>query len=453
MADQYMKFTQAGFGKFLSKKLGLPRPTTLRRFEEGAPLVPGTAVVLGVETQLETRSKSVQRIADLLGTWGVNATTHPDSVRGEIGAIILCTEEINTPEELSSVAMTASPLVKKLARTGRVVALMRRADQATSTAQASARGAVTGMMRSLARELRWGSTGNGIVLDNSVDVDATSVQAALRFLLSGRSAYVDGQFIEVSSAAGTLPENPEKRLEGKVAAVTGAARGIGAAIAKVLARDGARVIAIDMPGASESLTTVANEIKGTALQLDVTAADAGERIIEHARQLHGGLDIVIHNAGITRDKLLANMDESRWNSVMAVNLESQLRMNKQFQEAGLDGLRVVTLASTSGIAGNRGQTNYAASKAGVIAMVAAEAERFAAHGGSINAVAPGFIETDMTAKIPLGPRVVGRLVMPSLQQGGLPVDVAEAISFLASDGAGGVNGQTLRVCGQSLIGA
>lgn len=453
MADQYMKFTQAGFGKFLSKKLGLPRPTTLRRFEEGAPLVPGTAVVLGVETQLETRSKSVQRIADLLGTWGVNATTHPDSVRGEIGAIILCTEEINTPEELSSIAMTASPLVKKLARTGRVVALMRRADQATSTAQASARGAVTGMMRSLARELRWGSTGNGIVLDNSVDVDATSVQAALRFLLSGRSAYVDGQFIEVSSAAGTLPENPEKRLEGKVAAVTGAARGIGAAIAKVLARDGARVIAIDMPGASESLTTVANEIKGTALQLDVTAADAGERIIEHARQLHGGLDIVIHNAGITRDKLLANMDESRWNSVMAVNLESQLRMNKQFQEAGLDGLRVVTLASTSGIAGNRGQTNYAASKAGVIAMVAAEAERFAAHGGSINAVAPGFIETDMTAKIPLGPRVVGRLVMPSLQQGGLPVDVAEAISFLASDGAGGVNGQTLRVCGQSLIGA
>lgn len=453
MADQYMKFTQAGFGKFLSKKLGLPRPTTLRRFEEGAPLVPGTAVVLGVETQLETRSKSVQRIADLLGTWGVNATTHPDSVRGEIGAIILCTEEINTPEELSSVAMTASPLVKKLARTGRVVALMRRADQATSTAQASARGAVTGMMRSLARELRWGSTGNGIVLDNSVDVDATSVQAALRFLLSGRSAYVDGQFIEVSSAAGTLPENPEKPLEGKVAAVTGAARGIGAAIAKVLARDGARVIAIDMPGASESLTTVANEIKGTALQLDVTAADAGERIIEHARQLHGGLDIVIHNAGITRDKLLANMDESRWNSVMAVNLESQLRMNKQFQEAGLDGLRVVTLASTSGIAGNRGQTNYAASKAGVIAMVAAEAERFAAHGGSINAVAPGFIETDMTAKIPLGPRVVGRLVMPSLQQGGLPVDVAEAISFLASDGAGGVNGQTLRVCGQSLIGA
>lgn len=453
MADQYMQFTQAGFGKFLSKKLGLPRPTTLRRFEEGAPLVPGTAVVLGVETQLETRSKSVQRIADLLGTWGVNATTHPDSVRGEIGAIILCTEEINTPEELSSIAMTASPLVKKLARTGRVVALMRRADQATSTAQASARGAVTGMMRSLARELRWGSTGNGIVLDNSVDVDATSVQAALRFLLSGRSAYVDGQFIEVSSAAGTLPENPEKRLEGKVAAVTGAARGIGAAIAKVLARDGARVIAIDMPGASESLTTVANEIKGTALQLDVTAVDAGERIIEHARQLHGGLDIVIHNAGITRDKLLANMDESRWNSVMAVNLESQLRMNKQFQEAGLDGLRVVTLASTSGIAGNRGQTNYAASKAGVIAMVAAEAERFAAHGGSINAVAPGFIETDMTAKIPLGPRVVGRLVMPSLQQGGLPVDVAEAISFLASDGAGGVNGQTLRVCGQSLIGA
>jgi 3-oxoacyl-[acyl-carrier protein] reductase len=177
--------------------------------------------------------------------------------------------------------------------------------------------------------------------------------------------------------------------------------------------------------------------------------------VEHLRERHGGVDIVVHNAGITRDKLLVNMDPARWNSVMAVNLQAQLDITQALLDA--DGLlnpdaRVVCVSSQSGIAGNRGQTNYAASKAGVIGMVRAWAPQFAERKATINAVAPGFIVTEMTAKMPLGTREVGSR-LNSLQQGGLPVDVAETIAWLSQPGSGGVNGQTVRVCGQSLLGA
>ena len=191
-----------------------------------------------------------------------------------------------------------------------------------------------------------------------------------------------------------------------------------------------------------------------AIQADITAADAAEKILATVAQRGSTVDIVIHNAGITRDKLFVNMSDDQWESVLDVNLASQLRFNETFIDAADRGgnPRIVTLASTSGIAGNRGQTNYAASKAGVMGMVEASAATFAAQGGTINAVAPGFIETEMTAKIPFATREVARR-LNSLQQGGRPSDVAEVVAFLASDAAAGVNGQTLRVCGQNLVGA
>jgi 3-oxoacyl-[acyl-carrier protein] reductase len=243
-------------------------------------------------------------------------------------------------------------------------------------------------------------------------------------------------------------------LAGKVAVVTGAARGIGAEIARVLARDGATVVAVDVPAAGDALARVANEVPGTALQLDVTAEDAGSRIVEHALTRHGALDIVVHNAGITRDKLFVNLDEARWGSVIEVNLRSILRMNEAILAAGAlaDGGRVVCVASIAGIAGNRGQTNYGASKAGVIGLVSALSAAVADRGITVNAVAPGFIETEMTAKIPFTTREIGRR-MNSLQQGGLPRDVAETIAWLAQPGAAAVTGQVVRVCGQSLLGA
>jgi 3-oxoacyl-[acyl-carrier protein] reductase len=306
----------------------------------------------------------------------------------------------------------------------------------------------------LAKELRAGATGNGILLADGVRATSPASLGALRFFLSGRSAFVDGQFLTVSSGAGQVPDDVEKPLAGKVAVVTGAARGIGAAIARTLYRDGATLILVDIPAAGEHLAAVANEVHGTALQLDISRDDAGQRIIDHAAARHGRLDIMIHNAGVTRDKLLANMDAGRWNSVLAVNIAAQLRINEALlaSEHFRDSPRIVSVASTSGIAGNRGQTNYAASKAGVIGMVRATAALIGERGGSINAVAPGFIETEMTARIPFATREVARR-LNSLQQGGRPGDVAEAIAFLASDAAGGISGEVLRVCGQNLVGA
>ena len=237
--------------------------------------------------------------------------------------------------------------------------------------------------------------------------------------------------------------------------VTGAARGIGATIAEVFARDGARVVAIDVEQAADALADTAARVGGTALALDVTAPDAVERITAHLREHHGGrADILVNNAGITRDKLLANMDDSRWDAVIAVNLSAPLALTEGLVGNGSIGTggRVIGLSSMAGIAGNRGQTNYATTKAAMIGITEALAPSLAARDITINAVAPGFIETAMTAAIPLATREVGRR-LNSLYQGGQPVDVAEAIAYFASPASNAVTGTVIRVCGQAMLGA
>ncbi|MEU4222065.1 SDR family oxidoreductase, partial [Actinoplanes sp. NPDC026623] len=215
--------------------------------------------------------------------------------------------------------------------------------------------------------------------------------------------------------------------------------------------DGADVIALDLPAAGDALAGVANDVRGRALQLDLAAPGAAERLAAH---LGGGVDVVVHNAGITRDKTLARMDAARWDSVLDINLSSQERINDALLEHGLigEGGRIVAVSSIAGIAGNRGQTNYATSKAGVIGLVRSAAPVLAERGITINAVAPGFIETAMTARIPVLLREAGRR-MNSMSQGGLPIDVAETIAWFASPGSGTVSGNVVRVCGQSLLGA
>ena len=211
---------------------------------------------------------------------------------------------------------------------------------------------------------------------------------------------------------------------------------------------------VDIPAAGGPLAEVANRIGGSALQVDVTAEDAGAKIVEHASRLHGGFDIVVHNAGITRDKLLVNTDADRWGSVLNVNLLSILKMNEALVPAINEGGHIVNVASIAGIAGNRGQANYAASKAGVIGMTSSLAKdpQVLAKGITVNAVAPGFIESEMSAKIPLATREIGRLTN-SLSQGGQPIDVAETIGWFSWDANRAVTGNTVRVCGQMLLGA
>lgn len=446
MTDKYTQIVSHGLGRNVARKLGLPQPVELRRYQPGAPLITGPVLVSG-------DSAGSDDIATTLLGWGLDVRRNA-LPKEKLGAIILVLDAVQHPEDLGKPVLKAAASLRDLAPNARVVTISRTPQSAPSPASAAARQGIDGLLRSLAKELRAGATANGILLDDELATTSPSALGALRFFLSGRSAYVDGQFLTVSSTSGALPTDSDKPLAGKVAVVTGAARGIGAAIARTLHRDGAKAVLVDIPAAGDHLAAVANDVMGTALQLDISRDDAGHRIIEHAVERYGRLDIVVHNAGITRDRLLANMDEGRWQSVMAVNIAAQLRINEALlaSEHFRTSPRIVSVASTSGIAGNRGQTNYGASKGGVIGMVGSTAALLEPYGGTINAVAPGFIETEMTAKMPLAIREAARR-LNSLKQGGQPQDVAEAIAFLASDAAGGISGGVLRVCGQQLVGA
>lgn len=445
--DPYTRFVRSAPGRVIATRLGLPRPSRLPRRADRAATVLDPVVVLGHGAGADT-------IAAGLLDGGSDVRRRFEDVR-EVGSVVVVLDELAAPADLSAVLLPLAGALRTLAAGARVVTISRPATGGDhDAAMEAARGGVEGFVRSLGHEMRRGATANGILVADGVAVDAPSVVGALHFLLSARSAFVDGQFLTVSSDAGTVPVDPRRPLEGRTALVTGAARGIGAAIARTLAADGARLVLLDMPVAGTDLARLANDIGGLPIQLDITSRNAPDRLLAFCREHGLTLDIVVHNAGITRDKMFANMTADRWDSVIAVNISAQIALNAALLGAS-DVLgtapRFVSLASTSGIAGNRGQTNYAASKAGVITLVPALARELESRDGTANAVAPGFIETEMTARIPPLQREIARRAN-SLQQGGLPVDVAEAVAFLASPAAGGIRGDTLRVCGQNLVG-
>ncbi|MEE1651952.1 3-oxoacyl-ACP reductase [Brachybacterium sp. J144] len=445
MTDTYTRLVRSGPGGMLAKQLGLPRPSRLLRRHDRPEPVLGPVVVLGT-------SAGADAIARRLLAEGADVRRRLEDLR-TVGSVLVVADELAAPAELGGLVLPLAGAMRSLVPGARVVTISRPAT-GEDPARDAARGGVEGFVRSLAHEMRGGATANGVLVADGVGLDAPGVVGALRFLLSARSAFVTGQLLTVSTADGSATEDLSRPLAGRTALVTGAARGIGAAIARTLAADGASLVVLDLPGAGTELSRLANELRAIPIQLDVTSPGAGERLVAALRDRGLTLDILVLNAGITRDKLFANMTPDRWDPVLSVNITSQIAVTEALLAAGdMFGPkpRVVSLASTSGIAGNRGQTNYAASKAGVMAFVDALAGRLEAAGGTANAVAPGFIETEMTAKMPPLTREIARRVN-SLQQGGLPVDVAEAIAFLASDEAGGIQGETLRVCGQNMVG-
>jgi 3-oxoacyl-[acyl-carrier protein] reductase len=214
------------------------------------------------------------------------------------------------------------------------------------------------------------------------------------------------------------------------------------------------VVGVDVPAMEAELEQVTGRIGGSSFTLDITGADAPATIASHLLEHHQGVDVVVHNAGITRDKTLGRMEAASFTGVIDVNLTAPQRIDRELfgKDVVRPGGRVVCVSSISGIAGNAGQTNYSTSKAGVIGVIEAYAGPLAKQGATINAVAPGFIESQMTAAMPIATREAGRR-MNSLAQGGLPVDVAETIAWFANPASAGVNGNVVRVCGQSLLGA
>jgi 3-oxoacyl-[acyl-carrier protein] reductase len=450
MGDRYASFATSGLGRGLVRRLGLPDPPRLARYRAGEPLVPGP-VLLGGQGRLTTPLAKVLESVGVEQRDPAARTGGSDPVPPPNAALVFDATAITDSTRLRALYDFFHLYARALYPSGRVILLGTAPEHAGDAREATAQRAIEGFMRSIGKEFGRGSTAQLVYVAPGAE---DAIESTLRFLLSTKSAYVSGQVLRIGPATVSTPGTWETPLANKVALVTGAARGIGAAIAKVLTRDGAHVVCLDVPAAGDALSTVANELSGTAFQLDLTAPDAPERLAEHLQARHGAIDIVVHNAGITRDRTLARMAPAEWDSVLDVNLSSQERINETLLGQGVirEGGRLIGVASIAGIAGNRGQTNYATSKAGVVGLVQSMAPDLAARGVTINAVAPGFIETAMTAKMPLLLREAGRR-LNSMAQGGLPVDVAEAVAYFANPASAGVTGNVLRVCGQSLLGA
>lgn len=445
MSDRYLDFANSGVGGWLTGALGLPRPAPLRRrAEAGAGLV--GPLLLGPAHSEEGNGRLAATLGRLAGASGqkTHAEWSPD-VR--YGGLVFDASACADTASAQGLYRFFHQAIRSVAEHGRIVVIGTPPElMADAEGEAIQRG-LEGFVRSLAKEARRSIAVHMLYVAPGAEGAAEST---LAFLLSPRSAYVSGQPIRVSAAVAGVDQAGHA---GRRVLVTGASRGIGEAIARLFVAEGAQVVALDVAGAAEALSALATELGVAALALDITAPDAAETLLADAKS-RGGYDVVIHNAGITRDRTLARMEPREWDSVMAVNLSAPLTITRALVEGG--GMRangrIVAVSSLSGIAGNMGQSNYALSKAAWIGAVRRLAPQLAGQGLTINAVAPGFIETQMTAAIPFAIREAGRR-MNSMGQGGHPVDVAETIAWLADPASGGVNGQVVRVCGQSLLGA
>lgn len=454
MTDRLLSFVQHPLGRRVARTLGLPQPVELRRRQDA-----WSAKELSGRAVLAIAPGSASPMPSLLAA--IVALGAAESGSGPVHTLVIDATGCRDIPALHALFEQTQLALTRLTSGGRVLALT--TDGTADAAQAACQQAVQGFIRALAKEIgRRGATANALVLQaGAAAASAESLAGALRFFGTDRSAYVSGQVLRwrgharerASDAVAQEAHEAPESTSTSVALVTGAAGGIGAATARRLALDGFRVLCVDVPAARQPLEALARDIGGSFLAADLTAPGAVDELIDALRRL-GGVDLLVHNAGITRDRTLARMSAAEWDGVMAVNLAAILAIDARLDAADLlkAGAREICLSSISGIAGNAGQTNYSASKAALIGYVAARAATLEARGGTVNAVAPGFIETAMTRSMPLMVREAGRR-LNALKQGGTPQDVAEAIAFLATPESQGLTGQVLRVCGQSLLGA
>ncbi|MAM00543.1 MAG: 3-oxoacyl-ACP reductase [Alteromonadaceae bacterium] len=471
MADRYLDFVNTPLGKQLAGTLNLPTPVKLQRWKKpDQPFIEGKVLIGGCKD-----GKALAAIADVVktGSTEIFFAEGPTSLASssslarshkakplnlsetgslpKLKALVFDATGIKDAAELKALYDFFHPVIRQIASSGRVVVIGSEPSKCRTPAKAAAHRALEGFVRSVGKEIgKKGATAQLLWMEAGAE---NQLESSLRFFLSPKSAYVSGQVVKIAKVGqGKSAASAVAPLTGKVALVTGASRGIGESIAHTLARDGATVVCLDIPAAMEALNQVAKSIEGHSLGVDITEGNSPDVIADFLQDKFGGVDLVVHNAGITRDKTLGKMPEHFWDMAVDVNMAAEERINDALFARDLirENGRIVCVSSMSGIAGNFGQTNYALSKAGVIGYVEALARQLKKQI-TINAVAPGFIETQMTAAMPIGTREAGRR-MNSLGQGGLPVDVAETIAWYCNPLSTGINGNVVRVCGQSLIG-
>lgn len=449
MADYLVDLARRGWYRRAVKTLGLPLPMPPSLPRERGPTtarpLAGGRAVLGVGPEAALTAELGAALADA----GAEILRDARPERADVA--VFDATGMRRPHELALLYRFFHPLMASLGAGGRLLVVTRPADALEAPEAAATMAAVEGFVRSAAKEIgRRGATAHLVAVAPGAE---DRLGPLARFLASKRSAFLTGQPWRLDDAVRAPERVPTTRLlEGRLALVTGAARGIGEAIAGRLAEEGATVLCVDRPEDEGPGRAVAERIGGAFLGLDVTSAEAPEVLVREVRR-RGGLDVLVHNAGITRDKTLARMRPEQWDQTLAVNLEAPLRLTAALLEAGLeDDARVVALSSVAGLAGNFGQTNYAASKAGLAGWVRAVAPGVAPRGIAVNGVAPGFIETRMTAEIPVVQREAARR-LSALGQGGQPEDVADLVAFLASPGAAGLSGRIVRACGGMFVGA